>query len=158
LKSNKNVKFIKPFFYFNQQINMKLSELKIIEWFLRVSLSISFLSAVADRFGLWGKEVSVWGNWENFLTYTKQINPLLPDVLIPIVGGVATFLEVLFVLLLLTTYQTKLVAKGSGILLLLFALAMTFSVGIKAPLDYSVFSAAAASFGLSWVVNFSHKA
>ena len=46
-------------------------------------------------------------------------------------------------------FKTELFAKLSGFLLLLFALAMTFSSGIKGPLDFSVFSASAAAFALS---------
>ncbi len=56
---------------------MKTTEQKIVEWFLRIALSLGFLSAVADRFGLWGKEVSAWGNWENFIAYTQKLNPRL---------------------------------------------------------------------------------
>jgi hypothetical protein len=62
---------------------MKLSEIKIAEWFLRIALSAGFLSASADRFGMWPKEVSAWGNWQNFVVYTKSLNPFAPDSLVP---------------------------------------------------------------------------
>ena len=62
----------------------------IIKLFLRFGIGIGFLSAVADRFGLWPAEVSAWGNWENFLEYTKLINPLIPETLVPAVGIIAT--------------------------------------------------------------------
>ena len=132
---------------------MRISEIKIIEWFLRASLSVGFLSAVADRFGLWSKDVSAWGNWENFIAYTKTINPLVPSHLIPALGFCATILEIVFAVLLLTNFKTSFVAKASGLLLLLFALAMTFSKSIKVPLDYSVFCASAAAFSLSVLVD-----
>mgnify|MGYP003720871445 CR=1 FL=1 len=45
---------------------------KIIKLFLRLAISIGFLSAVADRFGLWNKDVSVWGNWDNFLNFVNK--------------------------------------------------------------------------------------
>lgn len=48
---------------------------KMVKIFLRLALSAGFLSAVADRFGIWSKEVSVWGNWDSFLNYTQVINP-----------------------------------------------------------------------------------
>jgi hypothetical protein len=38
--------------------NLKLS--------LRFAVGFGFLSAVADRFGMWPKEISAWGNWEDF--------------------------------------------------------------------------------------------
>jgi thiosulfate dehydrogenase (quinone) large subunit len=131
---------------------MKISENKIIEWFLRLALSAGLLSAVADRLGLWPSAISVWGNWENFIVYTEKINPLIPTALIPFLAYTATAFEIIFGLLLLTTIQTIWAARATGCLLLLFALAMAFSSSIKAPLDYSVFCASAGAFGLSKLV------
>lgn len=123
----------------------------IVKLFLRVALSAGFLSAVADRLGWWNNEVSVWGNWDNFLEYTTLINPWLPNSFIPAIGVIATAAEVLFALFLLLGFKTELTAKLSGCLLLLFGLSMTFSTGVKGALDYSVFSAAAAAFALSLI-------
>lgn len=121
----------------------------LIKLFLRLSISAGFLSAVADRFGMWSAEVSVWGNWENFLAYTQLINPWLPESMISVVGIIATAAEVLFALLLILGFKTELFARLSGFLLLLFGLSMALSTGIKAPLDFSVFAASAAAFALS---------
>jgi hypothetical protein len=41
--------------------------------FLRIALGISFLSAVADRFGLWGaygQPNVAWGEFSRFVAYT----------------------------------------------------------------------------------------
>jgi len=122
---------------------------KIIKLFLRLAISVGFLSAVADRFGIWGKEVSVWGNWENFLNYTKLINPWFPDSVIPTIGTLATAAEIIFAVFLIIGFKTELFAKLSGLLLLIFALSMAFSTGIKIAFDYSVFSASAGAFALS---------
>ena len=51
---------------------------RIIKLFLRFGIGAGFLSAVADRFGLWPAEISAWGNWESFISYTKMINPYIP--------------------------------------------------------------------------------
>ena len=75
-----------------------------------------------------------------------MINPWLPASLIGPVGWAATVAEVVLAVLLIIGYRTEMVAKASGILLLLFALAMTFSTGVKGAFDYSVFSAAAGAF------------
>jgi len=131
---------------------MKLSENKIAEWFLRISLSAGFLSASADRFGMWPKDISAWGNWHSFVDYTKSLMPFVPNGIVPVFACIATGLEILFGILLLTTFKTKWVAKASAILLLLFALSMTMSKSIKAPLDYSVFTASAAALVLSILV------
>lgn len=122
---------------------------RIIKLFLRLAISIGFLSAVADRFGLWDKEISVWGNWDNFLSYTKLINPWIPNSLISTMGILATVSEIIFALFLIIGFKTELFAKLSGFLLLIFALSMTFSTGIKGALDFSVFSASAGAFAMS---------
>lgn len=123
--------------------------IKIIKLFLRLAISFGFLSAVADRFGIWNKEVSVWGNWDNFLSYTQLINPWIPDSLISTIGIIATAAEIISAIFLIVGLKTELFAKLSGFLLLIFALSMTFSTGIKGAFDYSVFSASAGAFALS---------
>lgn len=121
----------------------------IVKLFLRLAIASSFLSAVADRLGLWPEDWSSWNNWSNFLDYTKNVNTWAPDSMISFLGFTATFLEVLFGICLLVGFKTEFFAKLSGVLLLFFALAMGFSLHLKAPLDYSVFTAAAAAFALS---------
>jgi len=126
-----------------------MKKIKLIKLFLRLAITVGFLSAVADRFGLWSKDVSAWGNWDNFLEYTQLLNPLIPKNLIPVVGTLATSAEIIFAVCLIIGFRTELFAKLSGYLLLIFALAMTFSTGIKGVLDYSVFTASAGAFALS---------
>ncbi len=122
---------------------------KIIKLFLRLAIASGFLSAVADRFGLWPAKVSAWGNWNNFLAYTQLINPLISKNLIPTIGIIATSAELVFALCLIIGFKTELFAKLSGYLLLIFALAMIFSTGIKGVFDYSVLTASAGAFALS---------
>lgn len=121
---------------------------RIIKIFLRLALAASFLSAVADRFGIWSEDVSVWGDWNSFLEYTQIINPWFPESIISIVGTIVTAAEIIFAMCLIIGFKTELFAKLSGFLLLLFAVSMTFSIGIKGVLDFSVLSASAA-FALS---------
>ena len=113
--------------------------------FLRLALGISFLSAVADRFGLWGvygqPNVS-WGNYARFVDYTANLNWFLPAAMIPALAMIATAAETLFGLLLVLGWNTRIVALLSGALLTTFALTMTVALGVKAPLNFSVFSAA----------------
>ncbi len=120
--------------------------------FLRVALGISFLSAVTDRFGIWGPPGAnnvAWGNFENYLAYTAQLNPYLPETWIPVLGWVVTVAETVLGLALITGFQTRRVAAASGVLLLAFAFEMTVVIGIKAALDFSVFSAAAGALLLA---------
>ncbi|MCD1116313.1 DoxX family protein [Chryseobacterium turcicum] len=123
-------------------------DLKFPQLFLRLTISVTMLSAVADRFGFWG-ENSAWGNWENFEKYTQQLTFFLPEILSTFSAYTATFLEILFPLMLIFGFKTKIAAFGAGFLLLVFALSMSIALGIKAPLDYSVWVGSAAAFLLA---------
>src|SRR5262249_40856563 len=64
--------------------------------FARLALGASFLSAVADRFGLWGpygaKNVS-WGNFAHFVEYTGAVTSLFPSSLTVSFAWAATVAE-----------------------------------------------------------------
>lgn len=122
---------------------------KFVEWFLRIAIALSFLSASADRFGLWPDSLSVWGNWQAFVDYTGTLLFFLPSCLVTAAAVMATILEITFGMALLTPFKTPFFAFCSGLLLLAFALGMAISLGIKASFDYSVFSVSAAAFALS---------
>lgn len=119
-----------------------------LKLFLRLALAAGFLSAVADRFGLWPAEIAVWGSYDAFLEYTQVLLPWAPPAIIPALGAIATAAEILFGVFLLFGFRTRLFAKLSGVLLLLFAVAMTLSTGFKGAFDFSVFTASAAAFAL----------
>lgn len=124
----------------------------LTQLFLRIALATTFLSAVADRFGLWGapgQPSVVWGNWENFRIYSNLVNSFVPEAFGNILAIVATGLEIIFSVLLLIGYKTRIIAVAAGSLLLCFALAMTISFGIKAALDYSVWVDVTACFLLA---------
>ncbi|MGB3345297.1 MAG: DoxX family protein [Aequorivita sp.] len=124
---------------------------KALKLFLRLAISFGFLSAVADRFGFWNADVSAWGNWGNFLEYTAVINPWFPVSMVSTLAIIATSAEILFAICLLIGFKTELFAKLSGFLLLIFALSMSFSIGIKPVFDYSVFIASGGAFALSFM-------
>lgn len=126
--------------------------LPAVLWFARVSLSAGFLSATADRFGLWGAPGAngvVWGNWENFVAYSASLNAFAPDFLQGPLAMAATTAEIFLGIGLLIPRLTVYVAILSGLLLLTFGLVMLISLGPKAPLDYSVFSSASAALLLA---------
>lgn len=118
--------------------------------FARIAIAMSFLSAVADRFGWWtpvlGSENVVWGNMGNFIAYTGVLVPWISKQVLPLLAWSVTIAEVVLGVLLIIGYQKRIVALLSGILLLTFAFSMMFFSSIKAPLDYSVFTASACSF------------
>jgi uncharacterized membrane protein YphA (DoxX/SURF4 family) len=113
--------------------------------FLPLALGISFLSAVADRYGLWGAygqpNVS-WGDYARFVDYTAKLNWFLPAAMIPTLAMIATAAETILGLLLVFGWKTRIAALLTGLLLISFALTMTLALGVKAPLNLSVFSGA----------------
>lgn len=121
-------------------------------WALRISLSAAFLSAVADRFGLWGPPGApnvAWGDWASFVAYTGTLNAFLPASLYAPLGWIATIAEVALGIWLLVGVKLRWAAFGSAALVMAFAVAMTVTTGIKAPLNYSVFTGVAAALALA---------
>jgi uncharacterized membrane protein YphA (DoxX/SURF4 family) len=126
---------------------------EIARLFVRLALGASFLSAVADRFGLWGpygaKNVS-WGDFAHFVEYTRAVTSLLPSSLTQSLAWASTVGETLFGVLLIVGFKIRVTSVLSGFLLLSFAIGMSTGLGVKTPFDYSVFSAAAAAFLLAF--------
>jgi hypothetical protein len=64
--------------------------------FLRLALGISFLSAVADRFGIrgsYGQRNVSWGDYARFVADTAKLNWFLPAAMIPTLAMIATAAE-----------------------------------------------------------------
>src|SRR5215213_1753910 len=119
---------------------------------MRLALAAGFLSAVADRFGLWGPAGTPgvgWGGFDPFLAYTGRLLWFLPAGLVPAAGWAATVLEVALAVGLLAGVRVRAFALASGLLLTAFAAAMTVALGPEPPLSYSVWSAAAGAFLLA---------
>ena len=117
----------------------------------RFALGASFLSAVADRFGLWGaygaKNVC-WGNFAHFVEYTGTVTSLFLSSLTVSFAWAATVAETLFGILLIAGFKIRIASVLSGLLLLSFAIGMVIGLGIKTPLDYSVFSLCSIPIGV----------
>jgi putative oxidoreductase len=118
----------------------------IAAFLLRIGLASGFLSAVASRLDLWGSHSS---GWHSFVHYTAQVNSFVPRTMIPAIAVTSTILETCLGIMLLIGFKTQYAALGAAVLTFLFALAMTFSFGIKEPLDYSVFAFSAGALLLA---------
>lgn len=129
--------------------------IKIIKLFLRFAIAASFLNASIDRFndilGILNPEKVYWGNWSNFVAYSAVLMPWFPHWLVVTSAVIATAGEIIFALLLIIGYKTNLIGTLSGVLLLLFAIFMSLTVGLGQALNYSVFSAATAGFALGTI-------
>src|SRR5437868_15328793 len=77
---------------------------EIVRLFARFALGASFLSAVGDRFGLWGphgaKNVS-WGDVVRFVEYTGAVMSLFPSSLTVAFAWAATIADMRFGILLI---------------------------------------------------------
>jgi len=118
---------------------------------LRIALATGFASAVSSRLGFWGSQSS---GWENFLAYAEKVNSFAPKSCIPTIAISATIAESFLALLLFFGYKTNFASISASILTLLFALAMTYSFGVKEPLDYSVFVFSMSAFLLATFENY----
>ena len=130
---------------------MSAREFKVERWALRyarIALGAAFLSGIADRFGLWGKNVG-YGDFAHFVKYTAEVNSFMPAFTIPFLAWAATVAELVLGIALISGVWLRWVARGSALLLVLFGTAMAISFGLKSPLDYSVFSASAAALLLA---------
>lgn len=119
---------------------------------LRVALAASFLSAVGDRFGLWGEfgtgEVA-WGSYPAFASYTQTLLWFLSASTASFLALCATVLEIVLAAALLLGHKIQFVGYASSLLLMMFAICMTFATGVEGPLSYSVWTAAAAAWLLA---------
>lgn len=123
-----------------------------IQLYLRLALSTGYLKLGLDRLGCWGpygKTFVSWGDWTHFMDYAKQVMSFLPASLVPVFAIAATIAEILSGTLLLIGKWTRLAAMASGVLSLLFGIAMAISNGLQDPIGYSVFTVSAASFLLA---------
>ena len=129
--------------------------IRAAEWCLRLGLGFTLVSAVADRFGLWGgpgaPNVS-WGDWAHFVKYCGLLNGFLPSGWAAPLAWMATVAESLCAVGLISGLLLRFAAYGSFVLLTLFAAAMTISLGIKPPLNLSVFVDAAAALLLAAIL------
>jgi thiosulfate dehydrogenase [quinone] large subunit len=120
--------------------------------FLRIALGIGFLSAVADRLGLWGPSGTpgiVWGDMSHFMPFVATLNPWFPGVVIPLVGWIVTIVETVLGVFLVVGFKTRWSALLSGYLLLAFAIGMIAGIGLKSVFDYSVLAASGGAFMLA---------
>ena len=111
------------------------STLSSARWFLRLSIAGGFLSAVADRFGIWGAPGTpnvAWGTWAPFVEYVAKLNWFALTPIVPFLAWAACSVNCAAVGLIVG-WQIRWFALGSGLLLLSFALTMTLALGIRDP-------------------------
>ncbi|MGK8465680.1 hypothetical protein [Nocardia cyriacigeorgica] len=116
--------------------------------FARLALGVGFLSAVGDRFGLWGEPGTgnvAWGEFEAFTAYVDDLAPYMPELLVDITAWTSTAAEAVLGVALLLGIAMRWTAAATLVTLLAFGGSMFFFSGPESPLNASVFSAAAAA-------------
>jgi uncharacterized membrane protein YphA (DoxX/SURF4 family) len=126
---------------------------KIPQLLLRLALGIGFLTTVSDRLGLLPADTRniEWGAWDKFIDYTATLMPFLERPVVNVMGGLATVFEASIGILLIIGFKTRYAAIASSALTLIFALAMTTFLGIKAPINFAVFSTCTGSLLLATI-------
>ncbi|MET3978293.1 putative oxidoreductase [Mucilaginibacter sp. UYP25] len=125
--------------------------------YLRLAIGIAYVWLVADRLGwlgAYGQPHISWGDWKHFMLLSYDTMSFLPKGLVMPLAVLATIGEGVFGLMLIFGLFTRIAALGSGALTLAFAISMTISRGIDAPIGYSVFTVSAASFLLATLPNY----
>jgi len=112
--------------------------------YARLALGAAFLSAVASRFGLWDRTFDL-KHFAGFLEYAGEVLAFMPRASVPYLATAATICETFLGILLILGLWQRWVAMASAVLLAMFATAMAISLGVKSPMDYSVYSASGAA-------------
>jgi uncharacterized membrane protein YphA (DoxX/SURF4 family) len=118
---------------------------------LRWFLSLAFLVSVADRLGWLGKPGAPgvsWGNFSSFIDYTRDVNAFLPSSFGPTLAVLATIAETTLAVCLLFGYRVRFAEAGAAILLTLFGIAMTISLGFESAMTYDVWVLATGAVAL----------
>ncbi len=134
---------------------------QILALLLRIALGTTLLIPVTDRLGWIGKlgdkNIS-WGNWTTFVTYTHTLNPFVSMDVANLLAVLVTISEAGLGVLLIIGLFTRWAALGAGLLTGLFALAMTFALGGKAPVNFSVWVDSAAGLLLATLPAYAYGA
>lgn len=121
---------------------------------LRALVALTFLGSVADRFGLLGPPGATgvsWGDFAHFIGYTRAVNAFLPAAAAPALAVVATLAETALGLALLLGVRPQRAAGGAALLLALFGVAMTLTLGVAAQFAYAVGVLATTAWAMSTV-------
>jgi hypothetical protein len=111
-------------------------------FYLMLALGTGFLSAVADRFGFLGPGNSFGcvGEFSQLPALHSGLESLASSKLDSISRLGRHDLRGGLGIALILGLWAKLAAHASGVLTLFFGLAMIFALGVKAPLNYSIFA------------------
>lgn len=122
-------------------------------WPMRAFLGLAFLGSVGDRFGLLGRAGSPgvsWGSFGAFESYTREVTSFLPGSWAGPLAVLATVAELSVGIGIVAGRFPwgAFAARVATCLLVVFGVAMTISLGWRAPFEYCVWLLA----GSAWVL------
>ncbi|MEV4237884.1 MULTISPECIES: hypothetical protein [unclassified Nocardia] len=113
----------------------------VVNTTVRILLGALFAGSVADRFGLLGASGAdgvSWGDYSAFTDYTRTLTPQALDWSVPALAVIATASETLLAIGLILGVAAKLTARAATAVLIVFAAAMSTSVGFDEICSYGV--------------------
>lgn len=114
---------------------------RMLETLVCIWIALDFAYAIADRFGLigpYGSPGVSWGNWKNFVTYTRILNGLLPPGFAPFLAVAATVYESLLAIALPLERYRGLAALAASLLTATYVVTMSFTSGFRSQFGYAV--------------------
>lgn len=89
------------------------------------------------------------GNFENFTIYTGEVNSFVPAAFIPALAAIESLFEGVLGLTMLVGAFLRVTLPASSVLLFLFGIAMTLSLGITSQFAFAVFVLATGTWVLA---------
>jgi uncharacterized membrane protein YphA (DoxX/SURF4 family) len=135
---------------FPSETQLRVNKLQLVNWqrigvlYARTAVGAAFLSAVAGRFGIWDRTLDL-KHFVKFLEYAGEVLSFMPKATVPYLAAAATVCETTLGVLLILGLWRRWVSLASAVLLAMFGVSMALSLGLKSPMDYSVFSASGAA-------------
>lgn len=118
----------------------------------RALLALAFLGSVADRFGLIGDPGAPgvsWGSFDAFVEYTRSVNTYLPSSWATPLAIAVTIVEIVLGIGVIARRWQPFAARVATCVLFSFGVAMSVSLGWRAPFAYDVWPLAGAAWMLA---------
>jgi putative oxidoreductase len=107
----------------------------------RLWIAVDFAYSIADRFGLLGPYGSLgvsWGNWQNFVTYTRFLNGSLPVAAAPFLAVAATLYETALTVTLALGIYSRFSLMATSVLTAIYVVTMSVAGGFQSQFDFAV--------------------
>jgi putative oxidoreductase len=108
---------------------------------VRFWIAVDFAYSIADRFGLvghYGSPGVSWGNWKNFVAYTRVLTGWLPIAAAPLLAVAATVYEAVLAVTLAFGVLSRVFCLATALLTGIYTVTMSLTSGFMSQFDYAV--------------------